>query len=112
MVARFKKLGKAKPLVFLNGCETGQGLVSLTGFSGWADKFLKAGAAAFIGSYWSIVDRPALEFAKTFYNQLLAGVAIGEAVRAARLKIKHDFPGDPTWLAYTVFADPLATVEM
>jgi hypothetical protein len=109
---RLRNLGLAKPLVFLNGCETGQGLVSLTGFNGWADKFLMAGAAAFVGSYWSIVDRPALEFAKIFYGQLLAGVAIGEAVRAARLKIKQDYPGDPTWLAYTVFADPLATVEM
>lgn len=106
-----RNLGLARPLVFLNGCETGQGLVALTGFSGWADKFLKAGAAAFLGSYWSIGDQPALEFAKAFYDQLLAGVAIGEAVRTARLKIKEDYPGDPTWLAYTVFADPLAAIE-
>jgi len=34
---------------------------------------------------------------------------IGEAVRAARIAVRAE--GDPTWLAYTVFADPLASVE-
>lgn len=107
-----RNLGQAKPLVFLNGCQTGQGVLGLTGISGWAPKFLQAGAAAFIGSYWSIGDLQALEFAKAFYSQLLAGVPIGEAVRIARLKVKAASPGDPTWLAYTVFADPLATVDL
>jgi hypothetical protein len=39
---------------------------------------------------------------------LLAGLFIGQAAREARAAIKP--LGDPTWLAYTVFADPLATV--
>jgi hypothetical protein len=48
-------------------------------------------------------------FVQMFYGQLVAGVPIGQAVREAHLAIKAG--GDPTWLAYTVFADPLATVQ-
>jgi hypothetical protein len=36
-------------------------------------------------------------------------MAIGKAVLEARLAIRP--LGDPIWLAYTVFADPLATVQ-
>ncbi|MBN1262654.1 MAG: CHAT domain-containing protein, partial [Anaerolineae bacterium] len=107
---KIKNLGRAHPLVFLNACEIGQGGMSLTDVGGWSARFIKAGAAAFIGAYWSIIDEQALEFAKAFYTGLLEHrLPIGEAVRQARLAIKK--PGEPTRLAYTVFADPLATVQ-
>lgn len=102
-------LGVTKPLVFLNACQIGRSAMSLTGIGGWASKFLRAGAGAFIGSYWSIDDKSALDFAQAFYNRLLAGIPIGRAAQEARLVIKPT--GDPTWLAYTVFAHPLAAVE-
>ncbi len=102
-------LGKAKPLVFLNACQIGRSALSLTGIGGWAKQFLAAGAGAFIGAYWSIYDKPALDFAQAFYSRLLSGMPIGKAAQEARLTIKP--AGDPTWLAYTVFADPLATVR-
>ena len=115
-----ENLGLAQPLVFLNACQTGQSTISLTGVGGWAEKFLRAayddnkypqyGSAAFIGAYWSIDDEAAHAFARAFYDRLLKeGMTIGEAVQAARLAIRRQ--GDPTWLAYTVFAHPLAKVE-
>lgn len=103
-----KNLGNAAPLVFLNACQIGRSAFGLTDIGGFASQFLKAGAAAFIGSYWSVFDDAALEFAKVFYANLLAGETIGEASKAARTAINTG--GDPTWLAYTVYADPLATV--
>jgi len=106
---RVKNLGLAKPIVFLNACQIGRGGISLTGVGGWAKQFLWAGASVFIGSYWSIDDKSALDFAEAFYNRLLTGVPIGQAAQEARLAIKPT--GDPTWLAYTVFAHPLAAVE-
>lgn len=102
-------LGKAKPLVFLNACQVGRGGFSLTDIGGWGEKFLGAGAAAFIGTYWKVSDRPALEFARALYGRLLAGMPIGQAAKEARNEIKAG--GNPTWLAYTVFADPWATVS-
>jgi CHAT domain-containing protein len=105
---RVANLGKARPLVFLNACQVGQSQMTLTGIGGWASRFLRAGAGGFIGAYWSVYDRPAFDFARAFYGDLLGGAPIGRAAREARLAAQNS--GDPTWLAYTVFADPLATV--
>jgi len=99
----------ARPLVFLNACQIGQSAMSLTDIGGWAAQFLRAGAVAFIGAYWSILDDTAYEFCQAFYGRLLSGVPIGRAVREARLAVKS--AQDLTWLAYTVYAHPLATVQ-
>jgi hypothetical protein len=101
-------LGRSSPLVFLNACQAGRAGVSLTGMGGWAPRFLRAGAGAFVGPYWSVRDRSAACFARAFYRELLAGEPIGEAGRKARLEVREKHPGNPTWLAYTVYADPLA----
>jgi hypothetical protein len=105
---RVANLGRTHPLVFLNACQIGQSGMGLTGMGGWARRFLSAGAGGFLGAYWSIYDEPALNFARAFYDGLLSGDPVGKAAQAARQKIKSS--GDPTWLAYTVFADPMATV--
>lgn len=98
-----------RPLVFFNGCHTGRSGWTLSGLGGWPKALLGAGAGAFIGSLWAVKDKKARSFAKTFYESFLGGQPIGEAVRQARLRLRDEFPGDPTWLAYTVFANPLAT---
>ncbi len=102
-------LGQAQPLVFLNACHTAKGALSLTHVGGWAAQLLDVGAGAFIGASWATGDEAAKEFAKAFYREFLRGVPIGEAVRRARMEIRENFPGDPTWLAYAVFAHPLAS---
>lgn len=104
-----KNLGIPRPLVFLNACQIGRSGMSLTDIGGWAKQFLNAGAGAFIGPYWLVNDQPACDFSKQVYSRLCAGIPIGRAIQEARLAIKAT--GDPTWLAYTVFADPLATVQ-
>ncbi|HEV7669204.1 MAG TPA: CHAT domain-containing protein [Thermoanaerobaculia bacterium] len=103
------KLFGQRPLIFLNGCQTARAGFSLTGLGGWAHDFFHAGAGAFLGTYWAVRDEPALCFSQAFYGALFAGVAAGEAVRTARLEVRDRFPGDPSWLAYTLFANPLAT---
>jgi hypothetical protein len=105
---RAANLGRPHPLVFLNACQIGQSGMSLTGMGGWASRFLNAGAGGFLGAYWSVYDEPALNFAKAFYARLVAGDPVGKAAHEARLASRAS--GDPTWLAYTVFADPLATI--
>jgi hypothetical protein len=104
-----RNLGLARPLVFLNACQIGRSALSLTDIGGRAAQFLRAGAAVFIGAYWSVYDQAAHDFARAFYIRLLAGSSVGQAAKEARAAIKP--LGNPTWLAYTVFADPLATVE-
>jgi len=96
------------PLVFLNACQAGRSALSLTGIGGWAEQCLQIGAGAFISSYWKISDGPANKFARAFYDRLLGGMPIGKAVQGARLEIKAT--GDPTWLAYTVYANSRAVL--
>lgn len=104
------------PFVFLNACQSARGGVSLTGIGGWAQRFLRPGptdlpASAFVGTYWAVYDDAAFAFAEALYDGLLRGLPIGEAVRAARVVIHKRDSDDPTWLAYTVYADPHATVR-
>jgi hypothetical protein len=101
-------LGLKRPLVFLNACHGARGGISLTDTGGWARRFLLAGAGAFVGAYWRVEDQLACDFAQAFYREVRAGRTLGAAVRAARLAIRT--PDDPTWLAYTVYADPAAFV--
>lgn len=103
--------GKDRPLVFLNACETGRGGYALTGMGGWAEAFIRrANGSGFIGSTWEANDESAYKFAVAFYRHLLGGKTVAEAARLARLEIKR--VGDPTWLSYTVYANPLARLDL
>lgn len=104
-----RNLGETSPLIFLNGCHTGKGALSLTDMGGWAMQFLAAGAGAFIGANWAVKDTKATAFAETFYSLFISGMPLGEAARQTRLFMKERFPGDTTWLAYTIFGHPLAS---
>ncbi|MCB9139326.1 MAG: CHAT domain-containing protein [Caldilineaceae bacterium] len=101
-------LGNATPLVFLNACQLGRSDLALTDIGGWAPQFLRAGAGAFIGAYWSVYDDSALAFAQSIYAELLSGSTVGQAAQAARRTARQS--GDPSWLAYTVFAHPGAVI--
>ena len=101
-------LGNASPLVFINSCRSAMGAFSLTHAGGWAARFLKAGAAGFIGTYWSVNDGSARRFCEAFYRRILNGTPVGEAAKEARLSIRK--PGGPTWPAYMGFGDPVACV--
>ena len=96
--------------MFLNACRTDGQAPLYTTVEGWAASFLRAGAGAFIGSLWEVVDTSASTYAQQFYQAALAGHTLGESARQARDAIR-DNPGDPTWLAYTLYGDPAATVS-
>lgn len=100
-------LGRGRPLVFLNACHTGRGGFSLVSEGGWAKKFLGCGAAVFLGALWAIDGRRAAAFSEALYPRLFAGVPIAQAVRDARQAIV--LADDPSWLAYTLYAHPLAS---
>ncbi len=99
-----KNCGRKRPLVFLNGCQTVQGAMGLTGAGGWAARFIGAGAAAFVGTLWSVKDESAQTFTSSFYDRLLAGMTVADAAFEARAA------AGVTGLAYSVFADPFASV--
>ena len=105
-----KVLEQSAPTVFINACRSAGLAATYNRLDGWASMFLEAGAAAFIGSLWAVSDGAAREFAQEFYHQLQAGSSLGEAAMRAR-EMAASQPDDPTWLAYTVYGDPRATVS-
>ncbi|MEN5231887.1 CHAT domain-containing protein [Sphingobacterium faecium] len=108
-IAGLSVLGKQQPIVFFNACQAGKDGMGLTGLSGWPKQFIDNGASVFIGAYWSVHDESAMKFAVEFYRLISSGIKIGSAFRQARLAIKEE--GNPTWLAYTLYADPFAMIR-
>jgi hypothetical protein len=110
--AQLRTLRPYRPLVFFNACRS-TGEIDWFGESlGWAPQFLNAGAGAFVGTLWPVRSRSALQFAETFYDQLLTHRRpLGQASLAARQTIRDLHGGDPTWLAYAVYGSPAATAH-
>ncbi len=101
------RIAKDRPLVFLNACRSAQEGWSLTGLGGWAQRWVRdCGCGAFIGPVWAVSDRLAYKFAAAFYNALEGGATFGGAARTARRTVQQIAPGNPAWLAYSVYAHP------
>jgi hypothetical protein len=107
---RANAFGKSAPLVFMNACNSGAGSPLWVGSTGWAGRFLAAGAGAFLGSLWQVRDGPAKDFAAAFYGELCAGKSLGMAFQSARRDVGKD--GDPTRLGYTLFGNAAATLAL
>ena len=100
---------RQRPGFFFNTCHSGRTGWALTHLGGWAETLVSDGAGLFISPLWEVTDRQALAFATTFYQQLLAGNSVAQAVRQARLAVRT--PGNPAWLAYSVYAHPNARLD-
>jgi hypothetical protein len=109
-VAINRSLATSAPTVFINACRTAGLTATYNRLDGWASKFLEAGAAVFIGSLWAVSDAVGREFAEELYSHLRDGHTLGKALHCAR-RAAASQPGDPTWLAYTAYGDPGATIR-
>ncbi|MBK6433292.1 CHAT domain-containing protein [Candidatus Amarolinea dominans] len=99
-------LKRQRPGFVFNACHGSRQGWALTGLGGWANRLISSGAGLFLAPLWTVTDRQAAHFAVTFYERLFAGDAVADAVRQARLAARQ--VGDPTWLAYSVYAHPNA----
>jgi hypothetical protein len=77
---------RTRPLVFLNGCHTTA--LSPDEAMELVSAFVENTAACgVIGTEITVFEPLACAFAEAFYGHLLAGLSVGEAVRAARLSL-------------------------
>jgi len=102
-------------LVFSNACQSARTdkwdhSVERSGDAsfGLANAFMLAGVRHYIGSSWEIKDEPSRNFACLFYEHLVSGKTVGEAVHQARLDLmKKDQSGnDISWASYVLYGDP------
>ena len=106
-----RTLAHTAPVVFINSCGSLSEAPSYNELDGWARKFMDAGAAACIGSLWNVSDSAAMDFAQEFYGRLIKGDPLGKAVMTARRSVAADL-SDPTWLAYSVYGNPQAKIDL
>ncbi|MFH0814375.1 MAG: CHAT domain-containing protein, partial [Pseudomonadota bacterium] len=100
-------------LVFSNACHSGQteewkiDQKFEDRIYGLANAFLLSGVQHYLGTFWEIQDEPGLLFALEFYQELLKGNTIGEAVRNAREALIKKY-GEETivWASYMLYGDP------
>lgn len=92
-------------VIFANAC-TSTAVTSFLGELrnfGW--EFYKKGAAAYIGTLGLVPTEYAVAFAENFYEKLLGGSTVGEALYYAKSKAQRE---NPFWLLYTLYGDPFA----
>jgi hypothetical protein len=99
---KIRRLVEGRPLVFLNACQSGRtaneqepekvGQYLQKPAEGLASSFIYGGALGCIGALWPVYDQPATDFAVQFYNKVLEGYMIGEAMRQTRNAIREKYP--------------------
>jgi formylglycine-generating enzyme required for sulfatase activity len=97
------------PWVFLNACSTSRSSVGMIGLAGWPRDLVRYGAGAMLGAAWDVRTGTALRFVDALYERLPKGVPVAHAVREARTAAR--IAGDPSWLAYQLYAHPTARLR-
>ncbi len=106
---------KGTPIVFLNGCWTGiaKGLANAPGsVVGLTDAFLAGGAQVVVGSQFKAPDAGARAFAEKFYDLLLAGECVGEAMRSARCHVQKAPGCGAAWACFVSYGDPALQLKL
>lgn len=78
---------RARPLVFLNGCQTGASANGPGSVRSLASAFLLAGARSVVATLWDIDDAHARKLSVAFHERLTRGEPIASALRSAQLQM-------------------------
>jgi len=111
--AQIGGLERAPAVVFANACESGVTSEWGGGYTydgrvyGLASAFLQAGVSNYIGTFWHVHDDASAHFATTFYNEVLYGAALGQAMQAAREAVIQRMGwNELSWAGYMLYGDP------
>jgi CHAT domain len=89
------------PLVFLNGCATGD--YSPESYVSLIDDFLNAGASGVVGTECPVSETFAEYYATDVFQRLFAGEAMGQAMLAVRRNLLQQYY-NPLGLVYSLYA--------
>jgi TolB-like protein/ketosteroid isomerase-like protein len=111
------KLNCPPLLVFSNSCQAGATAEWKSGYQyegqafGIGSAFLLAGVQNYIGTFWVVYDDESVLFATTFYQGVVSGLSLGEALFKARHEVlkQRGWQG-LTWASYMLYGDPTFTL--
>ena len=92
------------PMAVLSSCESGA--LAIEGTLSIAGSLLKSGYRAVLGTETKIGGEVSAEFFRSFYQQLLNGTAVGEAVRRARWELLLSRGHNPLGCVFVLHGDP------
>jgi CHAT domain-containing protein len=91
-------------LVVLNACETAATSYSQKlGTQSFIQSFLDAKASTILGGLWPVADGVASQLMIEFYNRLISGDYVGEALHKARIVLKREGKELKDWGSHTIF---------
>jgi CHAT domain-containing protein len=112
--AEVRQMRRVPDLVFVNCCHLGQ-IEPRPGSeqrdfnyfaANVATEFIRMGVRAVLAAGWAVNDAAAQTFAETFYARMLDGLALGDAVTAARRETWERHKYANTWGAFQCYGDP------
>ena len=96
-----RKLRLNADVTVLSACKTGSGkLVVGEGVLGMSRSFLLAGSRRTVVSLWSVASKETEELMVHFYNGLVRGNAVSEALRLAAMEIRRTRPHPFFWAPF------------
>ena len=72
-----------------------------------AGNLLKAGAGSVLVLRWPVSMQRVSEFAALFYQDVVDGVTLGEALRRARVSMSQHYIDDTAWMSFMLYGDPM-----
>lgn len=100
-----------RPLIFLSQYEGEQtGTLTPEQTEGLAASLLGSGAGAVVAMRWPVEIQRVREFMVLFYQEIAEGVALGEAMRRARVMMAQRHLEDVSWASYVLYGDPGITL--
>ncbi|XP_022801522.1 tetratricopeptide repeat protein 28-like [Stylophora pistillata] len=100
-------------LVVLSCCHSAHGEIKAEGAVGIARAFLGAGARSLLVSLWAIDDGATFQFMKHFYEELVKGKRVSEALNQAmrRMRESETFKEVKYWAPFILIGDDV-TLEL
>jgi hypothetical protein len=92
-----------RPLVFMNACDTST--INPSSAASFVQLFLENGNRGFIGTETRIPDQVAAAYSRIFYNHLLDGRTVGDAMHQAKWDLLRQFK-NPLGVLYTLYGNP------
>ena len=106
-----RQINVDRPFIFLNFAPSRS--PSFAALARWAHQWIDTcGSGAFVGPLWALRDKSAYRFAQEFYRNVREGRNLGEATNRARSLLREQNPGDPSFLAYSVYGDPNSVLAL